>query len=50
MAIIKDGEQAREILLEIIKSGKSIPCFCTESVYTTEAIFKGAKDYKSENN
>jgi fructose/tagatose bisphosphate aldolase len=46
MPIIKDGEQAREILNGIVDSGKSIPCFCTESVYTTEAIFAGTRAYK----
>ena len=46
MPIISDGEQAREILNGIIDSGKAIPCFCTESVYTTEAIFSGARAYQ----
>jgi fructose-bisphosphate aldolase class II len=46
MPIITDGEQAREILNDIIKRGAAIPCFCTESVYTTEAIFSGASSYK----
>lgn len=46
MAIIRDGEQSRELLNGIINRGISIPCFCTESVYTTEAIFSGAKSYK----
>lgn len=46
MPIITNGEQAREIMNSIIESSTSLPCFCTESVYTTEAIFKGAKAYK----
>lgn len=50
MPIIKDGNQAREIINKISESGKSIPCFCTESVYTTEAIFKGAKVFKETKN
>jgi len=50
MPIIKDGEHAREILNGIIEGGKSIPCFCTESVYTTEAIFRGSQAYKRDRN
>jgi fructose/tagatose bisphosphate aldolase len=50
MPIIKDGEHAREILNGIIDGGKSIPCFCTESVYTTEAIFRGSQAYKRDRN
>lgn len=50
MAIIKNGEQAREILNSLIDSKHSIPCFCTESIYTTEAIFKGTKAFKNEHN
>jgi fructose-bisphosphate aldolase class II len=50
MAIIRDGEKAREILKEISRNGRSLPCFCTESVYTTEAIFKGAKYFKDQEN
>ena len=46
MPIITNGEQAREILKNIIARGAAIPCFCTESVYTTEAIFSGANAYK----
>jgi fructose-bisphosphate aldolase class II len=46
MPIITDGEQAREILNGIMEGGSAIPCFCTESVYTTEAIFSGASAYK----
>ena len=49
MPIISDGEQAREIINGIIASGKAIPCFCTESVYTTEAIFSGTRAYKLAN-
>lgn len=48
MPIIRNGEQAREILNQTIAEKKSLPCFCTESVYTTEAIFKGAKSFKSK--
>ena len=50
MPIITNGEQAREILNRIIERGSAIPCFCTESVYTTEAIFSGAAAYKKQNN
>ena len=50
MAIIREGENAREILKDIAHSGRSLPCFCTESVYTTEAIFKGAKRFKDQKN
>ncbi len=50
MPIIKNGEHAREILNGIIDGGKSIPCFCTESVYTTEAIFRGSQAYKRDQN
>jgi len=50
MPIIKKGEQAREILNGLIDTNRSLPCFCTESVYTTEAIFRGAKEFKNENN
>ena len=46
MPIIRDGEEARHILNAISESHRSLPCFCTESIYTTEAIFKGAKSYK----
>jgi len=49
MPIIKRGDQAREILNDIIAGGKSLPCFCTESVYTTEAIFKGVQNFRNEN-
>ena len=48
MPIITDGEQAREIINGIMENGTAIPCFCTESVYTTEAAFKGAAIYKKE--
>lgn len=48
MAIIRDGEHAREILKEVSDKGQSLPCFCTESVYTTEAIFRGAKQFKDQ--
>jgi fructose-bisphosphate aldolase class II len=48
MPIIHSGEQARLMLNGIIDSGKAIPCFCTESVYTTEAIFSGARAYKNK--
>ena len=48
MPLIRDGEQAREIFKQIIGSGKSIPSFGTESFYTTEAIFIGAKQFKEE--
>jgi len=50
MPIITNGEQAREILNGIMEGGSSIPCFCTESVYTTEAIFRGASSYKEQHN
>jgi len=50
MPIITNGEQAREILNGIMERGASIPCFCTESVYTTEAIFSGARSYKENHN
>src|SRR5690554_187978 len=50
MPIISNGKNAREIINRLISSGQSIPCFCTESVYTTEAIFKGAKSFKLQNN
>jgi fructose/tagatose bisphosphate aldolase len=48
MPIITDGNQAREILNGIIDREAALPCFCTESVYTTEAIFKGAATFKKE--
>jgi fructose-bisphosphate aldolase class II len=50
MPIITDGEQAREILNGIMERGAALPCFCTESVYTTEAIFSGADSYKKKHN
>jgi fructose/tagatose bisphosphate aldolase len=50
MAIIKDGEKAREILETVSSNNQSLPCFCTESVYTTEAIFMGAKQYMDQEN
>jgi fructose-bisphosphate aldolase class II len=50
MPIITNGEEAREILKGIMERGVAIPCFCTESVYTTEAIFSGAGRYKRERN
>ncbi len=50
MPIITNGEQAREILNRIIERGSAMPCFCTESVYTTEAIFSGAASYKKQYN
>ena len=50
MPIITNGEQAREILNGIMERGSAIPCFCTESVYTTEAIFSGASSYKEQHN
>ena len=49
MPIIKDGNRAREILHRLVKEKRSLPCFCTESIYTTEAIFKGAKEFKEKN-
>lgn len=48
MPIIREGSRAREIFQQVIADNKALPCFCTESVYTTEAIFKGAKVYKEE--
>jgi fructose/tagatose bisphosphate aldolase len=48
MPIIKDGNKAREILHAFLAKNRSLPCFCTESVYTTEAIFCGAKTFKEE--
>lgn len=48
MPIINDGNKAREILNKLISEKRSLPCFCTESVYTTEAIFKGAKQFKEK--
>ncbi|MFH0758466.1 MAG: class II fructose-bisphosphate aldolase [Bacteroidota bacterium] len=48
MPIIKDAEQTRKIINDLMREKKSIPCFCTESVYTTEAIFKGTKAYKEQ--
>ena len=48
MPIINEGEQAREIINRLIQEKRSLPCFCTESVYTTEAIFKGALKFKQK--
>ena len=48
MPIITSGEEAREILNGVVETGIAIPCFCTESVYTTEAIFSGASRHKRE--
>lgn len=48
MPIINEGEQAREVINRLIEENRSIPCFCTESVYTTEAIFKGAMAFKQQ--
>lgn len=48
MPIITSGEHAREILNGIIEQGTGLPCFCTESVYTTEAIFNGASTFKKK--
>ncbi len=50
MPIITKGEQAREILNGIMARGSAIPCFCTESVYTTEAIFRGASAFQKQRN
>lgn len=50
MPIIKSGEKVRDIFETLSKNNQSLPCFCTESVYTTEAIFLGAKRYKEEKN
>lgn len=46
MPIITDVNFAKEILNRIIKEKRSLPCFCTESIYTTEAIFTGAQEFK----
>jgi fructose/tagatose bisphosphate aldolase len=46
MPVITKGEHAREILELLIGEKRSIPCFCTESVYTTEAIFRGAMAFR----
>jgi fructose/tagatose bisphosphate aldolase len=46
MPIIKDGNEARRIINSLMDEGRSLPCFCTESVYTTEAIFRGTKTFK----
>ncbi len=48
MPIIKEGNKAREIIDALLANNQSLPCFCTESVYTTEAIFQGAKTYKEQ--
>ncbi len=50
MPIIRNGERAREIIEKVKKSGNSLPCFCTENIITTEAIFKGVKKYKEARN
>jgi fructose-bisphosphate aldolase class II len=50
MPIIRDGNKAREIINDIKASGNSLPCFCTENVITTEAIFAGVQAFKIENN
>lgn len=50
MAIIRDGEQARELLNRVIREGNSLPCFCTENVITTEAIFMGARQFREGSN
>jgi fructose-bisphosphate aldolase class II len=47
MPIIRSGEQARSILKSVIENGRSLPCFCTESLYTTEAIFRGAEEFRA---
>jgi fructose-bisphosphate aldolase class II len=47
MPIIRSGEQARSVLKPVIEEGRSMPCFCTESLYTTEAIFRGAGEFRS---
>ncbi len=48
MPIIKEGSHAREVFNKATASNSALPCFCTESVYTTEAIFRGAKTFKDE--
>ncbi len=48
MPVVKDAGQAREIIERIARTGKSLPCFCTESVYTTEAVFLGAEKFRKE--
>jgi fructose/tagatose bisphosphate aldolase len=50
MPVIRNGEEARECMLSVVNSSGSLPCFCTESVYTTEAIFKGVSEYKRDKN
>jgi fructose-bisphosphate aldolase class II len=50
MPIIRDGKKAREIINRVKASGNSLPCFCTENVITTEAIFAGVQAFKHENN
>jgi len=50
MPIMRNGGKAREIIDKVKKSGNSLPCFCTENIMTTEAIFMGAKKFKEEKN
>ena len=50
MTIIRSGEKAREIIDKVKKNGNSLPCFCTENIITTEAIFIGAKKFKEAQN
>lgn len=50
MPVIRNGEKAREIIDKVKKTGNSLPCFCTENIMITEAIFMGAKKFKEEQN
>ena len=47
MPIVRDARKAREIITSVKHSGNTLPCFCTENVITTEAVFQGAQTFKN---
>ena len=48
MPIVRNVSRARDIISDLKTSGNSLPCFCTENVVTTEALFEGVQAFKTE--
>ena len=49
MSVITGRRRAEEIYASAASRGWVIPCFCSENLTTTEAIFSAASDFAAEN-
>lgn len=50
MALITDFSKVKEIYAQAAEKGWVIPCFCTENLTTSEAVFSAAQDFAQKNN